>query len=175
MSRARSATPGSSAKARNTCGPDISSTPPAGWSRRRSIGRTARSISRRCRSSSRSRPRDSEGRISRLRPSAGTLVDLPAGLSVGSRTLLRVDRDGRASPLIGAPAAYESPAFSPMAASSRSRSTRAAAATSGSSISPSDAYSIHRRRHQRVSRVGSGRLENPSSTLPGPGTCLKAT
>jgi eukaryotic-like serine/threonine-protein kinase len=44
---------------------------------------------------------------------AGTLVYLPAGLSVGSRTLLRVDRDGRASPLIDAPAAYQSPAFSP--------------------------------------------------------------
>ncbi len=44
---------------------------------------------------------------------AGTLVYVPAGAAVADRTLLRVDRDGRAAPLIDAHAGYESPALSP--------------------------------------------------------------
>ena len=44
---------------------------------------------------------------------AGTLVYVPAGATVADRTLLRVDRDGRAAPLIEARAGYEYPAFSP--------------------------------------------------------------
>jgi len=44
---------------------------------------------------------------------AGTLAYVPAGTAVADRALLRVDRDGRAVPLIDAHAAYESPALSP--------------------------------------------------------------
>ncbi len=43
---------------------------------------------------------------------AGTLVYVPAGATVADRTLLRVDRDGRAAPLIEARAGYEYPALS---------------------------------------------------------------
>jgi serine/threonine-protein kinase len=43
----------------------------------------------------------------------GTLVYVPAGTAVTDRTLLRIDRDGRASPLIDARAGYEYPALSP--------------------------------------------------------------
>ena len=43
---------------------------------------------------------------------AGTLVYLPASTAVAERTLLRVDRDGRAVPLIEARAGYEYPALS---------------------------------------------------------------
>ena len=63
------ATAGSSAKARNICRRDISSTrSPAGWSPRHSIRRTAISISRRSHSSNASRPRDSAGPTLRSRP-----------------------------------------------------------------------------------------------------------
>ena len=44
---------------------------------------------------------------------AGTLVYAPAGTAVAERTLLRVDRDGRAAPLVEAHASYEQPSFSP--------------------------------------------------------------
>ena len=43
---------------------------------------------------------------------AGTLAYVPAGTTVTDRTLLRVDRDGRATPLIEARAGYEYPALS---------------------------------------------------------------
>jgi eukaryotic-like serine/threonine-protein kinase len=48
-----------------------------------------------------------------IAPKAGTLAYVPAALDVGSRSLLRVDRDGRSTPLIETRAAYESPSFSP--------------------------------------------------------------
>jgi serine/threonine protein kinase/Tol biopolymer transport system component len=44
---------------------------------------------------------------------AGTLVYLPTNAAVVDRTLLRVDRNGRAAPAIDARAGYESPAISP--------------------------------------------------------------
>jgi eukaryotic-like serine/threonine-protein kinase len=44
---------------------------------------------------------------------AGTLVYVPAGTAVAERTLLRVDRDGRAGPLTAARAGYEAPILSP--------------------------------------------------------------
>jgi eukaryotic-like serine/threonine-protein kinase len=44
---------------------------------------------------------------------AGTLAYVPAGTTVTDRTLLRVDREGRAAPLIESRAAYEYPALSP--------------------------------------------------------------
>jgi Tol biopolymer transport system component/tRNA A-37 threonylcarbamoyl transferase component Bud32 len=44
---------------------------------------------------------------------AGTLVYMPAHAASTDATLLRVDRDGRAAPLIDARAGYQSPAFSP--------------------------------------------------------------
>jgi serine/threonine-protein kinase len=44
---------------------------------------------------------------------AGSLVYLPAGTAVTDRALLRVDRDGRAAPLVDARLGYEDPAFSP--------------------------------------------------------------
>jgi serine/threonine-protein kinase len=44
---------------------------------------------------------------------AGTLVYVPAGTAVAERTLLRVDREGRAAPLIEARAGYEHPTLSP--------------------------------------------------------------
>jgi Tol biopolymer transport system component len=44
---------------------------------------------------------------------AGTLVYVPAGTAVADRALLRVDRDGRAAPLVDARAAYEYPMLSP--------------------------------------------------------------
>jgi eukaryotic-like serine/threonine-protein kinase len=44
---------------------------------------------------------------------SGTLIYLPGGAAVASRTLLRLDRDGRVSPLVDARAAYEDPALSP--------------------------------------------------------------
>ena len=44
---------------------------------------------------------------------SGTLIYLPGGATVANRTLLRVDRDGRVSPLVDARAAYEDPALSP--------------------------------------------------------------
>jgi eukaryotic-like serine/threonine-protein kinase len=44
---------------------------------------------------------------------AGTLVYVPAATTVADRTLLRVDRDGRAAPLVEAHGAYEYPVFSP--------------------------------------------------------------
>jgi serine/threonine-protein kinase len=40
-------------------------------------------------------------------------VYVPAGTTVADRTLLRVDRDGRAAPLVEARAGYEYPAFAP--------------------------------------------------------------
>jgi len=43
----------------------------------------------------------------------GTLVYVPANTTTTDRTLLRVDRDGRAVPLIDAHAAYQHPALSP--------------------------------------------------------------
>ena len=43
----------------------------------------------------------------------GTLVYVPAGATVTDRTLLRIDRDGRASPLIDMRAGYEYPTLSP--------------------------------------------------------------
>lgn len=46
-------------------------------------------------------------------PATGTLVYVPAGTTVAERTLLRVDRDGRAAALIEARGAYEYPALSP--------------------------------------------------------------
>ncbi|MBI4473483.1 MAG: protein kinase [Acidobacteria bacterium] len=46
-------------------------------------------------------------------PATGTLVYIPAGTTVAERTLLRVDRDGRAATLIEARGAYEYPALSP--------------------------------------------------------------
>ena len=44
---------------------------------------------------------------------AGTLVYVPAGTTVTDRTLLRIDRDGRAAPLLEARAGYEYPTLSP--------------------------------------------------------------
>jgi Tol biopolymer transport system component len=44
---------------------------------------------------------------------AGTLVYVPAGTTVTDRTLLRIDRDGRAAPLVEARAGYEYPTLSP--------------------------------------------------------------
>ena len=43
----------------------------------------------------------------------GTLVYVPAGTAMAERTLLRVDREGRAASLIEARAGYETPALSP--------------------------------------------------------------
>jgi len=44
---------------------------------------------------------------------AGTLLYLPATGSLGDRTLLRVNRDGRVAPLFGSTGAYANPALSP--------------------------------------------------------------
>jgi Tol biopolymer transport system component len=44
---------------------------------------------------------------------AGTLVYVPAGMTVADRTLLRVDRDGRVAPLVPTHGAYEYPMVSP--------------------------------------------------------------
>ena len=46
-------------------------------------------------------------------PAAGTLVYVPAGTAVTDRTLLRIDRDGRAAPLVDTRGGYEHPALSP--------------------------------------------------------------
>jgi serine/threonine-protein kinase len=48
-----------------------------------------------------------------IAPAVGMLVYVPAGTTAADRTLLRVDRDGRAVPLIEAHGAYEYPALSP--------------------------------------------------------------
>ena len=44
---------------------------------------------------------------------AGTLVYVPAGATATDRTLLRIGRDGRAEPLIGALGGYQNPTLSP--------------------------------------------------------------
>jgi eukaryotic-like serine/threonine-protein kinase len=46
-------------------------------------------------------------------PAAGTLVYVPAGTAVTDRTLLRIDRDGRAAPLLDTRGGYQHPTLSP--------------------------------------------------------------
>ena len=83
------------------------------WLRRHSNHRAATWISLLSHSWNASKRRDSAARYFAFAASAGTLVYVPAGTRVADRMLLRVDRDGRVTPLIEAQGGYEYPAFSP--------------------------------------------------------------
>ena len=122
--------------------------------------------------SSASRPRDSAGRTFAVAARAGTLVYVPAGATIAERTLLRVDRDGRAAPLIDARAPLRvAGVFAGRTPRGGHDRVRERAATSGSSTSSAPhAHSLHRR--EAPARFPCGAPDGSTiafqSTAPGP-------
>ena len=90
----------------------------------------------------------------------GTLVYVPAGTTVTDRTLLRIDRDGRASSLIEARAGYEYPTLSPRRATgSCDDRVRDGERHLDHRHGPRDTDPIYCRRRRRLSGLGPRWLE----------------